>query len=244
MQRSIELNDNRAVYRSRLLLDSDRAARGTSLALIYDNLGFLQPGINEASKSLTLDPANAGAHRFLSDIYVGVRRREIARVSNLLQAQMLQDLNINPIQPSLSEANLNLVTQVGPARAGFNEFTPLFERKQTQFNATGVVGNEQHLRRRRRRLDAIYDRYSISAGAFGYATDGWRYNNDINRTSRTSISSRRSRPSSTPRSSSGAATPTTVISTFDFDPEEFFAQFQTELDSKTAVPGLRYSPGT
>jgi hypothetical protein len=57
-----------------------------------------------------------------------VRRREIARVSNLLQAQMLQDLNINPIQPSLSEANLNIVTQGGPARAGFNEFTPLFER--------------------------------------------------------------------------------------------------------------------
>ena len=116
MQRSIELNDNRAVYRSSLLLDSDRAARGTSLALIYDDLGFLQPGINEASKSLTFDPANAGAHRFLSDIYVGVRRREIARVSNLLQAQMLQDININPMQPSLSEPNLNLVTQGGPAR--------------------------------------------------------------------------------------------------------------------------------
>ena len=121
IQRSIELNDNRAVYRSRLLLDSDRAARGTGLALIYDNLGFLQPGINEASKSLTLDPANAGAHRFLSDMYLGVRRREIARVSNLLQAQMLQDININPVQPSLSEANLNLITQGGRARAGFNE---------------------------------------------------------------------------------------------------------------------------
>ena len=43
-QRSIELNDNRAVYRSRLLLDEDRAARGTSLARIYDDLGFQQLG--------------------------------------------------------------------------------------------------------------------------------------------------------------------------------------------------------
>ena len=59
LQKSIELNDNRAVYRSRLLLDPDRAARGTSLALIYDDLGFLEPGIQEASKSLTFDPANA-----------------------------------------------------------------------------------------------------------------------------------------------------------------------------------------
>ncbi len=154
-------------------------SRGTSLARIYDNLGFLQPGINEASKSLALDPANAGAHRFLSDIYVGVRRREIARVSKLLQAQMLQDLNINPMQPSLSEANLNLVTQVGPARAGFNEFTPLFERNQAQLNATGVVGNNDTYGGEGV-VSALYDRYSISAGAFGYWTDGWRKNNDIN----------------------------------------------------------------
>ena len=68
VQRSIELNDNRAVYRSSLLLDSDRASRGTNLALIYDDLGFLQPGINQASRSLSFDPANAGAHRFLSDM--------------------------------------------------------------------------------------------------------------------------------------------------------------------------------
>ena len=159
IQRSIELNDNRAVYRSRLLLDSDRAARGTSLALIYDDLGFLQPGINEASKSLTVDPANAGAHRFLSDIYVGVRRRESARISNLLQAQMLQDININPVQPSLSEANLNLVTQGGPAQAGFNEFTPLFERKQAQVNAAGVVGNENTYGGEGV-VSMVYDRYS------------------------------------------------------------------------------------
>ncbi len=39
-QKSIELNNNRAVYRSRLLLDSDRASRGTSLARIYNDLGF------------------------------------------------------------------------------------------------------------------------------------------------------------------------------------------------------------
>jgi tetratricopeptide (TPR) repeat protein len=81
IQKSIELNDNRAIYRSRQGLDQDRAARGTSHGRIYDDLGFQQLGLNEASKSLTLDPGNASAHRFLSDIYSGVRRREIARVS-------------------------------------------------------------------------------------------------------------------------------------------------------------------
>jgi tetratricopeptide (TPR) repeat protein len=99
IETSIELNDNRAVYRSRELLDQDRAARGTSLARIYNDLGFEQLGINQATKSLSLDPANAGAHRFLSDVYLTQPRREIARVSELLQAQLLQDININPVQP-------------------------------------------------------------------------------------------------------------------------------------------------
>ena len=71
IERSIELNDNRAVYRSRLLLDEDLAVRQVSLARIYNNLGFEQLGLNEATKSLALDPANYSAHRFLSDTYAG-----------------------------------------------------------------------------------------------------------------------------------------------------------------------------
>ncbi len=55
-------------------------------------------------------PDNSSAHRFLSDAYMGVPRRELARVSELLQAQMLQDININPVQPSLAETNLSLLT--------------------------------------------------------------------------------------------------------------------------------------
>ena len=38
-QKSIELNDNRAVYRGRLQLDEDRAARGASLANVYNRGG-------------------------------------------------------------------------------------------------------------------------------------------------------------------------------------------------------------
>ena len=44
-QKAKELNDNRAVYRSRLLLDSDEAARSAATARIYSDLGcrvFLQ----------------------------------------------------------------------------------------------------------------------------------------------------------------------------------------------------------
>src|SRR5690606_1151094 len=179
LQRSIELNDNRAVYRSRLLLEADRAARGTSLARIYQDFGFPQLGIYEASRSLTLDPASSSAHRFLSDVYLGGRRLDISRVSELFQAQMLQDININPVQPSLSEANISLVARGGPTAIGFNEFTPLFERQDTQLNAAGVVGSNNTYGGEGV-VSMLYDRYSLSAGAFHFETDGWRPNYDVN----------------------------------------------------------------
>nr|MCH9664844.1 FecR domain-containing protein [Gammaproteobacteria bacterium] len=128
IQKSIELNDNRAVYRSKLLLDQDQAGRGSSLARIYDNLGFEKHALMETAKSLSFDPANHSAHRFLSDAYTQIPRHEIARVSELLQAQLLQPINVNPVQPRMAVADLNIITNTGPAVAGFNEFAPLMER--------------------------------------------------------------------------------------------------------------------
>jgi tetratricopeptide (TPR) repeat protein len=83
-QKSIELNDNRAVYRSRLLLDSDLAARSAAIARIYSNLGFQQLALVEGWKSANIDPSNFSAHRFLADSYAVLPRHEIARVSELL----------------------------------------------------------------------------------------------------------------------------------------------------------------
>jgi ferric-dicitrate binding protein FerR (iron transport regulator) len=177
IEKSIELNDNRAVYRSRELLDQDQAARGTSLARIYNDLGFEQLGINEATKSLGYDPSSAAAHRFLSDVYAPRPRYEIARASELLQAQLLQDINITPVQPSLAETDLNIITSGGPARPGFNEFTPLFERNQVQLNASGLVGNHTTYADESV-VSGIYDKVSLSAGQFLFSTDGFRRNAD------------------------------------------------------------------
>jgi Tfp pilus assembly protein PilF len=177
LQKSIALNDDRAVYRSRELLDADRAARGASLGRIYNDLGFEQAGINEATRSLGFDPSNAAAHRFLSDVYAPQPRREIARVSELLQAQLLQDININPVQPSLGATNLNIITQGGPVRPGFNEYNTLFERNQAQLNLSGVVGSNA-TRGEEAVVSGIYDRFSLSAGQFHYHSDGFRENFD------------------------------------------------------------------
>jgi tetratricopeptide (TPR) repeat protein len=178
LEKSISLNDDRVVYRSRLLLDEDLATRGTSLARIYDDLGFDQLGVNEAAQSLAIDPANSAAHRFLSDLYVGRPRLEAARVSELLQAQMLQPVGRNPIQPGLAFTDLDLVAHSGPAQVAFNEFTPLFTRDGLLVEATGVAGTDSTFGDEVS-ATGLLGRTSLSAGQLHYQTEGFRENNDL-----------------------------------------------------------------
>ena len=178
LEASIERNDNRAVYRSRPDLDRDLAVRGTSQARIYEDLGFEQLGVVEGTKSLSIDPANYSAHRFLSDIYAARPRHEISRASELLQSQLLQPINIFPVQPQLAEIDLNIVTGAGPAEAAFNEFTPLFASNGHQFNISGMVGNNNTWADEMV-LSGIKDRFSYSIGQFHHESDGFRINNDV-----------------------------------------------------------------
>ncbi len=179
IQKSIELNDNRAVYRSKLLLDQDQAGRGSSLARIYDNLGFDKRAIMETAQSLAFDPSNHSAHRFLADTYARVPRHEAARVSELLQAQLMQPINVNPVQPRLAVADLNIITSTGASGAGFNEFAPLMERNRSQFVASGFGGNNSTFGNEIV-FSKLYERTSVSLGQFHYQSDGFRTNNDQN----------------------------------------------------------------
>ncbi len=177
LQKSIELNDNRAVYRSRLLLDQDEAARGASLARIYQDLGFDQLGLEQGYRSVNTDPGNHSAHRFLADAYSILPRHEIARVSELLQSQLLQPQSLTPVQPILSQSNITLLQGAGPARVGFLEFNPLFARNRFNLQADGVVGGNNTLGGSLI-FSGIQDRFSFSLGHTHLETDGFRENND------------------------------------------------------------------
>ena len=241
IEKSIELNDNRAVYRSRELLDQDRASRGASLARIYNDLGFEQLGINEATRSLSLDPSNAAAHRFLSDIYLTQPRREIARASELLQAQLLQDININPVQPSLSETGLGIGTAGGPARPGFNEFTPLFERNQAQLNTTGVVGN-QGTYGDEAVVSGIYDKISLSAGQFHFQSDGFRENFDVRHDIYDVFAQAALTPELNVQTELRSRTSREGDLQLNFNPNRFNEDRDRHVTQNTARAGVRYSP--
>jgi tetratricopeptide (TPR) repeat protein len=178
LQKSIELNNNRAVYRSKLLLDQDLAARSASLGRTYRDLGFEQLALVEGWKSINTDPSNYSAHRLLADSYSALPRHEIARASELLQSQLLQPINITPVQPSLAESNLLILGESGPSDLSFNEFNPLFIRNRLTLQPSGVFGSNNTLGEEVTQ-SGIWGKFSYSLGQFHFETDGFRENNDL-----------------------------------------------------------------
>jgi tetratricopeptide (TPR) repeat protein len=177
VEEAIQRNDNRAVNRSRLLLDSDEAARSASVGRIYGDLGFQSLALVEGWKSVAADVSNHSAHRLLADSYASQPRHEIARVSELFQAQMLQPNNLVPIQPRQGEGSLFLLSSQGPSNLSFSEFNPLFERNRVAVQGSGLFA-EDDTYAGEGIVSAIHDRLSMSAGYSGFWTDGFRTNND------------------------------------------------------------------
>ena len=180
METAKELNENRAVYRSRLQMDSDLAARSASLARTYSNLGFQQLALVEGWVALNTDPTSFTAARFLADSYASQPRHQIARVSELLRSQLLQPLNITPIQPGQAESNLFLLSSLGPTATSFNEFNTLMvNRNRITSLTSGLVGSFNTVGVEQVAA-GIYDKLSYSVGLSTFNTDGWRTNANQN----------------------------------------------------------------
>ncbi len=240
LQKSIALNDNRAVYRSRFLLDNDLAARSVSLGRIYDDLGFQQLALVEGWKSVNSDPTSYSSHRFLADSYATLPRSEIARLSELLQAQLLQPLNNNPVQPRLGESAPAILAGSGPTDPSFNEFSQLFIRDGHQLLGGGVWGENSTLGEEVI-INGLHSRFSYSLGQYHNETDGFRENADISQT----IYNAFAQVSLTPKASIQAEVRSDETengdATLRFDPDNFSTSFQEEKATKTYRFGLHYS---
>jgi tetratricopeptide (TPR) repeat protein len=176
-QKSIELNDNRAVFRSRLMLDEDLAARSSSLGMVFNDLDFQQIALNEGYKSLNVDSTNYSAHRLLADHYAAKPRHEIARVSELLQAQLFQPLNQAPVQAQLGESETVFFDGAGPGSISFGEFNPMFTRNRITLR-TSAVGGGNKTWGSEISGSGVLGPVSLNVGDFHYQTDGFRENND------------------------------------------------------------------
>jgi tetratricopeptide (TPR) repeat protein len=118
VERSIELNDARAVYRSRLLLDRDLAVRGAGLSRAFSELGFADVARIEAIRSITEDYGNFSAHRLLADSYNSIFDAE----ANLSEKR-IADL--------LSPLSFNLFNSLGEFST-LDDYNALFDKKETR----------------------------------------------------------------------------------------------------------------
>ncbi len=108
--KSKELNDNRRVYRSQLLLDQDKAVRGANLARIYQNAGLRDVAVREATRAVESDYTNPTAHLFLSNAFDAIRdpnrislRNETPWFNELLLGNLLSPVGGGPLSQFVSQ---------------------------------------------------------------------------------------------------------------------------------------------
>ena len=173
LEKSQELNDNRSVFRSRLLLDQDRAVRSANLAAIYRDAGMTDVSVREASRAVNSDYANYSAHLFLANSYDALRdpkqinlRYETPWLSELLMANLLSPVGGGSLSQYVSQ----------------QEYSRLFDRDHFGiFSSTTYFsgGNWQQAGSQYGTLG----KFSYSLDADYLVDEGQRPNNDIDRLS-------------------------------------------------------------
>ena len=175
LKESIQKNDNRAVYRSRLQLDDDVAARSASLSGIYGKLGFDKLAIFESAKAIAENPDNYSAHNLLAAAYANLPRHDIARVSEVLQAQIRQPASHASTPPVLGVDNLTILRATGPTQLGVNEFNQLFNSDGVRFEFDGLTGERGTLGDQAQ-LSLLSGKWAATLGQVHYETDGFLEN--------------------------------------------------------------------
>lgn len=127
IEHAFALNDNRAVYRSSLMLDEDLAVKSAGLSRVFTDLGFEQTGRLEAIRSLSKDYSNFSAHRLLAD-----SDRDIFGADASFSERRIADL--------LAPLSFNLFSGLS-GRASLNEYDALFDQSERRTGVT--VGYDQ-----------------------------------------------------------------------------------------------------
>ena len=171
LERSQELNDNRSVFRSRLLLEQDKAVRGANIARLYQDVGMTDWSLREAVRAVSYDYGNFSAHQFLANSYDGLRdpkainlRYEAPAVSEYFIANLLSPVGATPLSQAVSQ----------------QEYTRLFDRdhagiaSSTEYFSSGdwIQQGSQY---------GSYGHMDYSLDAYYRTENGQRRNNDIER---------------------------------------------------------------
>jgi tetratricopeptide (TPR) repeat protein len=151
LQTSQERNDNRSLFRSSLLLDSDRAVGSANLASIYRDLGMTDVSVREAARAVNEDYANHSAHLFLSDSYYNLLdptqfnlRYDTVWFNELLLANILSPVGGGRLAQGVSQQEYSKLFQadgVGVASSSEVRTDGMFHELASQY---GTYGNTSY----------------------------------------------------------------------------------------------------
>ncbi|BCX18682.1 MAG: hypothetical protein KatS3mg117_2364 [Geminicoccaceae bacterium] len=173
LDQAIARNRGREPFRSRTLLEQDRATQSAALARIYRELGLETPARLQAQEALARDPGNAAAHRFLADLFADRQRYQVARTSEQLQAQLAGPLEAEPVSPRLGFGDLSIAPGAAALFPGYGEYGFAFERERVTALGTAVVGGSETVAGEAL-VGALAGRAALSAGLLSSRTDGFR----------------------------------------------------------------------
>lgn len=156
INQAIKLNDNRAVYRSRFLLDKDLAVRNVDLSILYEQLGLPRIAERKAVAAIKSDYTNYSAHLFYAGALSKQDDRSYPAGSESLLARMLMPANVNTFNT-------------------FNDYTSFFEQPTVGGQITARGGNLGTSGGDIIIFGSAPDSdFAYNLGIFNDATDGWR----------------------------------------------------------------------
>jgi tetratricopeptide (TPR) repeat protein len=169
LEKSEQLNNNRSVYRSQLLLDQDEAVRNVNLAGMYRDAGMPEVAEREAARAVNYDYGNYSAHLFLANSYNQFTdpnlinlRYETPTESEFLLANLLAPVGAGPLSPAISQ----------------QEYSRLFEQ-----NGLGVVSDTEYLSRGAWSQSGVqygtFDNFNYGFSGVYRSDPGQRPNEDI-----------------------------------------------------------------
>lgn len=110
LENSYDRNDNRAAFRSQLLLDQDRAVRSANLAALYDEAGLPEASRQAATRAVNESYADFSGHLFRANALAAQEsanrfdlRNETARQSELLVANLIAPPGAGNLSQTLSQ---------------------------------------------------------------------------------------------------------------------------------------------
>jgi tetratricopeptide (TPR) repeat protein len=169
MERSRELNENRQLYRSRLLLDQDLAVREANLAAIYQDAGLYDQSVREAARAVGSDYANPSAHLFLANSYAELGganpanlRYETVSLSEYLVAELLSPVGGTALSPYVSQ----------------QEYTRMFQRDGFGISS-GTEYRDNGDWRQRGVQYGTFGNFDYALDAYYASLNGQRPNNDL-----------------------------------------------------------------